>query len=258
MTVAETNETDPVVQSPLSVTEIDPGQLNQAQAPVAVGQTEDADFLRRKLELERQDRLRVSQNNKALNEQLQALQAQYQAFQEKTQEQQTANLEKQGQYRPLWEDAQQTIASLKATITQLEGQLSTEKERNSNEKLQNEALSLLAQQGVTAPDQLLTILQAKQGLRRGETGAVEVIVGGASTPLADQLQAMRRAPEWQHHFSASGARGMGAGPTATSRIAPGTTNPWRAETRNWTQQILLEQQNPELAAAFKAEAARGG
>ncbi len=138
--------------------------------------------------------------------------------------------------------------------------LTTEKESISQkveqERIQNEALALLAQQGVTAPDQLLTILQAKNGLRRGETGQVEVIVGGASTPLADQLQQMRQSTEWQHHFSASGARGMGASPS-TSTVAPGIVNPWRKDTFNWTQQLLMEQQNPELAEALKAEAARG-
>ena len=158
--------------------------------------------------------------------------------------------------RTLWEQAQKTIADLKQQIVTLTNEKETISERVERERIQNEALSLLATQGVNAPDQLLTILEAKNGLRRGESGQVEVVVGGASTPLADQLQAMRQSPEWQHHFSASGARGMGAGPT-TSTVAPGMVNPWRKETFNWTQQLLMEQQNPELAQALKVEAARG-
>lgn len=256
MAVEIAEATGPVAQSAPSVTEISADQLNPAQPPVAAGQSDDAEFLKRKLELERQDRLRVSQANEKLNQELQAIRSQFKAFQDQAQQQQTATLEEQGQFKTLWEQAQQTIASLKADITRLEGELSTERDRNQNEKLQNEALALLAQQGVNAPDQLLTILQAKNGLRRGETGQVEVIVGGASTPLADQLVAMRSDPTWQHHFSASGARGMGAGPS-TSTVAPGMVNPWRKETFNWTQQLLMEQQNPELAEALKREAARG-
>lgn len=247
---------DPVAQQPAPVAQISADQLNPAQPPVAAGQSEDADFLKRKLELEKQDRLRVSDSNRKLNEELQAIKAQFKAFQDQAQQQQTATLEEQGQFKTLWEQAQATIADLKQQIASLSTEKETISQKVEQERIQNEALALLAQQGVAVPDQLLTILQAKNGLRRGENGQVEVIVGGASTPLADQLQAMRQAPEWQHHFSASGARGMGAAPS-TSTVAPGVTNPWRKDTFNWTQQLMIEQQNPELAAALKAEASRG-
>ena len=231
-------------------------QLNPATPPAAAQQGDDADFLKRKLDLERQDRLKLGQTNQKLNDELRDLRAQIKAVQEQAAQQQTATLEDQGQFKTLWEQAQATIADLKQQIVNLSTEKETISQKVEQERIQNEALAVLAQQGVTAPDQLLTILQAKNGLRRGETGTVEVVVGGASTPLADQLQAMRQAPEWQHHFSASGQRGMGASPSSSS-VAPGMTNPWRKDTFNWTQQLLLEQQNPELAEAFKREAARG-
>ena len=230
-------------------------QLNPAIPPAAAQQGDDPEFLKRKLELERQDRLKAGQTNQKLNDELRELRAQFKAMQDQAAQQQTANLEDQGQFKTLWEQAQATIADLKQQVASLSNEKETISQKVEQERIQNEALAMLAQQGVTAPDQLLTILQVKNGLRRGETGQVEVVVGGASTPLNDQLQAMRQAPEWQHHFSASGQRGMGASPT--SSVAPGQVNPWRKDTFNWTQQLLLEQQNPELAEAFKREAARG-
>ena len=238
--------------SPLSA-----GDLNPAIPPGAAQQGEDIEFLKRKLELERQDRVKAGQTNQKLNDELREIRAQMKAQQEQIAQQQTATLEDQGQFKTLWEQAQQTIADLKQQIVTLTAEKETISERVERERIQNEALTLLSSQGVTAPDQLLTILEAKNGLRRGEGGAVEVIVGGASTPLADQLQQMRQSPEWQHHFLASGQRGMGASAPTGSSIAPGMTNPWRKETYNWTQQILLSEKNPELATALKAEAARG-
>ena len=256
MAVEAVDQVGSVAPPLASVTPIDPNQLNQAIPPAAASQTEDAEFLKRKLELERQDRLKATQTNQKLNDELREIRAQFKSMQEQAAQQQTANLEEQGAYKTLWEQAQVTIADLKQQITSLSTEKETISQKVEQERIQNEALALLAQQGVTAPDQLLTILQAKNGLRRGETGQVEVIVGGASTPLNDQLQSMRQAPEWQHHFSASGQRGMGAGPS-TSSVAPGMVNPWSKDSFNWTQQLLLEQQNPELADAFKREAARG-
>jgi hypothetical protein len=35
------------------------------------------------------------------------------------------------------------------------------------------------------------------------------------------------------------------------------TNPYRAQTRNLTEALRLERENPELAAALKAEAIKG-
>ncbi len=243
-------------QEPAVPAQLSADQLNQAVPPGAAQQTEDAGFLKRKLELQAQDLRSKGESNARLNQQVTELQQQLKTLTEQAAHQKTATLEEQGQFKTLWENAQKDIANLRAEVARLEGELSSERDRNANEKLANEALALMAQQGVNAPDQLLTIVQAKHGLRRGESGQVEMIVGGTSLPLGDQLQQMRQTPEWQHHFSASGARGMGAAPS-TSSVAPGVTNPWRKETFNWTQQLLLEQQNPELAEALKAEAARG-
>ena len=45
---------------------------------------------------------------------------------------------------------------------------------------------------------------------------------------------------------------MGAKPTPTSNVGGGQTNPWK--TGNLTQQMLISEQNPQLAAVLKQEA----
>lgn len=231
-------------------------QLNPATPPGAAQHGDDPEFLKRKLELERQDRLKAGQTNQKLNDELRELRAQMKAIQDQAAQQQTANLEDQGQFRTLWEQAQHTIAELKQQVVTLEAEKSTISQSVEQERLNNEALAKVVDAQAAAPDQLLALLQATQGLRRGETGQAEVIVGGASIPLVDHLANLRSDPRWQHHFSASGQRGMGAAPSGSS-VVPGMTNPWRKDTFNWTQQLMLEQQNPELAETFKREAARG-
>ena len=95
------------------------------------------------------------------------------------------------------------------------------------------------------------LLQVQHGLRKGETGSVEVVVGGASIPLQDHLANLRNSSDsgYQHHFSASGARGMGV--TLNASVAPGMTT---LKEFNFTQQMALIS-NPEQGG-LQAEAGR--
>ena len=47
------------------------------------------------------------------------------------------------------------------------------------------------------------------------------------------------------------------GAAASASVAPGMTNPYKAQTRNLTEALRLERENPQLAEALKAEALRG-
>ena len=247
-------EADPVAQSSLPVADITPEMLNKPQAPVANGG--DAEFLKQKLELEKQDRLRVSAANKKLNEELQAIQAQFKALQDQHQESTTASKVNQGQYKELWEEAQKTIAGLKAEKEVLRQEKQSVAAEAEQDRLKVQAMQVIQDAGAVAPAQMYDLLQVQHGLRQGETGQVEVVVGGASTLLTDHLANLRNSPEsgWQHNFAASGARGMGVTPSTT--VAPGMNNPWRRETYNYTEQMVLVAKNPDLAAALKAEAGR--
>ena len=244
-------ETDPVAQSVPPVAEITPEMLNKPQMPVAGG--EDAAFLKRKLELEKQDRLRVSESNKKLNEELQAIKAQFAALQERQQATDTADLKSQGKFEELWKQANETIVGLKSELEAERAGRQSDQAEAENERLKRQAMGVISESGALSSNQMFDLLQAQHGLRRGETGAVEVVVAGASIPLQDHLANLKNSDSgYQHHFSPQGGKGMGAAQSAT--VAPGMNNPWR--TGNFTEQMALQMQNPELAAALKAEAGR--
>ncbi len=57
---------------------------------------------------------------------------------------------------------------------------------------------------------------------------------------------------WEHHFKASSSAGMGAKPSPIANAGGGQPNPWK--TGNVTQQMLISEQNPQLAAVLKQEA----
>jgi hypothetical protein len=81
-----------------------------------------------------------------------------------------------------------------------------------------------------------------------------VLAGGAEQPL-DAYLANLKAPGsgYEHHFAPSGAKGMGA--SATSGVAPGMNNPYKAG--NLTEVLRLEKDNPDLAIALRKEAGLG-
>ena len=57
---------------------------------------------------------------------------------------------------------------------------------------------------------------------------------------------------WEHHFKPSSAAGMGAKPSPIANASGGQVNPWK--TGNLTQQMILLEQDPQLAAVLKQEA----
>lgn len=237
-----------------SVAVITPDQLNQPQSPAQDG---DAELLRQKLALANRHTKEAERKASEQARRTEELEQQLNALSEQVQQTNTASLQEQGKFKELWEQSQKTIASLKQELQQERSAKESVAQEADRERLKNQAMSVIDQAGALSPDQMYDLLQVKHGLRRGEEGQVEVVVGGASIPLSDHLQNLRNANSgYQHHFSASGAQGMGAiGSAAT--IAPGMSNPFRKETWNFTQQLMLRQQNAELASALEKEAARG-
>ena len=236
-----------------SVAGITPDQLNAPQQPDV---SQEDLLLKQKVQLANKHTKDAERKAAEAVKRAEALEAQVQALTEQMQQTKTASLQEQGQYEPLWQEAQKTIAGLKAeneTLKQEKQSVAAEAEQ---ERLKVQAMSVINDAGALSPHQMYDLLQVQHGLRKGESGGVEVVVGGASLPLADHLANLRSSADsgYQHHFSASGARGMGAAPTAT--VAPGMKNPWRRDSYNYTEQMVLMAQNPELAAALQAEAGR--
>jgi hypothetical protein len=230
-------------------------QLNPATPPEAAAQNQDFEFVKRKLELRDRDAREAAAKNEKLNQRVRELEEQAKKRAEDDAKRKAASLDPEN--KALYEGERKRRLELEQRVLELEAELQAKDKEFDRERMNTVALGDLANQGVNAPDQLLTILQARFGLRRGESGGVDVVVDGLSTPLNDFLQQLKQSPEWQHHFSASGGRGMGAGPVPTSSVAPGVANPFRKETWNLTQQYQLKMQNPELAEALQAEAQRG-
>ena len=90
-------------------------------------------------------------------------------------------------------------------------------------------------------------------LQKNAEGKVVILNGGVEQDLDAYLTSLKNPGSgWEHHFKPSTAAGMGAKPTPTSNVGGGQVNPWK--TGNITQQMLISEQNPQLAAVLKQEA----
>ena len=225
--------------------------VTDPQSPVAVApeapQTVDLlEYQRvlKKLELVQADKAAAGEKNQQLNERLKDIERQ---LQQRNQQQ----LQDQGEYKALWEEAKQTIAARDERIATLEAELSSERTATAQERLKSAAMASISRSGAIAPEQMFALLQSQ--LREIE-GRPVVLAGGAEQPLDAYLSNLKAPGSgYEHHFSSTGARGMGS--TATTSVAPGMSNPYK--TGNLTERIRLEAENPELAKALMAEAQRG-
>ena len=234
-----------------SVAGITPDQLNQPQSPEV---SQDQALLQQKLALSNKHTKEAERKAADAVKQTAALQEQVKALTEQIQQTNTATLSEQGEFKTLWEQAQKTIASLKADLESERQSKQSVAAEFEQERLKVQAMNVIQSSGALSPNQMFNLLLVEHGLRKGEEGQVEVVVGGASLPLQDHLTNLRNSADsgYQHHFAPSGAVGMNAAPSAT--VAPGQNNPYK--TGNFTEQMMLQSQNPELAAALKAEAGR--
>jgi len=162
-------------------------------------------------------------------------------------------LEDQGMYKPLWEDANQTAQEKDKRINELETELKTAKEQKQMEATRTTAMSALSNAGAINAGQTLSLLQDK--LHKSSDGRTVILNGGVEQDLGTYVNNLKNPGSgWEHHFKASSAAGMGAKPSPTSNVAPGQDNPWK--TGNLTQQMVLSNQDPDLAAVLQKEASQ--
>lgn len=211
--------------------------------------------LKAKLDLVQQDKLRAGETNAKLNSKIQELEETVRGLttQLKTGEQQ--QLEGSGEYQKLWEQSKETNKALERRITELENELDAERQARKTETLRTKALQEISESKALRPDQLLSLIAPN--LREAD-GTPVVLEGGMEIPLRDHLSRLR-SPEsgWEHHFAPNGALGLGMKPSAPATSSYGGTNPFRAETRNLTEQARLFREDPALYERLKAEATRG-
>ena len=160
-------------------------------------------------------------------------------------------LEDQGAFKPLWEEANKTNQDLQAENNQLKQTIEDLKNSNEAASTKTQALAAISNLGAINAEQTLSLMQNK--LQRNAQGNVVVLNGGVEQDLNTYLTNLKSPGSgWEHHFKPSTAAGMGAKPTPVSSTGETQVNPWK--TGNITQQMIISEQNPELAAVLKREA----
>ena len=171
-------------------------------------------------------------------------------YQKKKEEEQQV-LENQGQYKTLWEEAKKTNQEMQQKINTLQQENENIKTSNEVASTKTTALAAISDLGAINAEQTLSLLEGK--LQRNAEGKVIVLEGGIEHDLNTHLSSLKNPGSgWEHHFKPSSAAGMGAKPSPTSNAGGGQVNPWK--TGNLTQQMILLEQDPQLAAVLKQEA----
>ena len=166
-------------------------------------------------------------------------------------EKRTRDLEEQGQWKTLWEEANKTAQDKDQQIISLTQQLEEMKNSHETASTKTTALAAISNQGVINAEQMLSLLQNK--LQKNAEGNVVVLNGGVEQDLNSYLTSLKNPGSgYEHHFKPSSAAGMGAKPSPVANAGGGQVNPWK--TGNLTQQMILLEQDPQLAAVLKQEA----
>ena len=193
--------------------------------------------LKKELAAKEEDRLGVKRK---LNE----------VYKEKDQ-QRKQELEDQGQWKTLWEEANKTNQEMQQENMSLKQSLEEMKTSNEVASTKTTALAAISNLGAINAEQTLSLLQSK--LQINAEGKVVVLNGGVEQDLNTYLSSLKNPGSgWEHHFKPSSAAGMGAKPSPVANAGGGQANPWK--TGNITQQMLVSEENPQLAAVLKQEA----
>tara|TARA_B100000242_G_scaffold84948_1_gene56699 strand:- start:207 stop:938 length:732 start_codon:yes stop_codon:yes gene_type:complete len=230
-----TETTEPVVSQP------------PAQPPSPSLDSVKAEYEQQIQELKKQN----AESNTKWTEKFNDVKSKLDGVYEKEEQKRKQLLEDQGQWKTLWEEANKTAQEKDQQIANLSQQLEDLKNSNELASTKTTALSAISNLGAINAEQTLALLQNK--LQKNAEGKVVILNGGVEQDLDSYLTSLKNPGSgWEHHFKPSTAAGMGAKPTPTSNVGGGQVNPWK--TGNLTQQMLLLEQNPQLAAVLKQEA----
>ena len=231
------NESVTNSEQPVAETNSQPKQPETTSDTVKLQYEEQIKALKKELAAKEEDRLGVKRK---LNE----------VYKEKD-EQRKQELEDQGQWKTLWEEANKTAQEKEQKIMTLSQQLEEMKTSNEVASTKTTALAAISNLGAINAEQTLSLLQGK--LQKNANGEVVVLNGGVEQDLGAYLTSLKNPGSgWEHHFKPSSAAGMGAKPSPVANAGTGQPNPWK--TGNLTQQMLLSEQDPQLAAVLKQEA----
>ena len=230
---------------------VDPALLNKPVMPAQTSSgSADDDGLKLKLGLANKHTKEAERKAKEAETELNNLRQELDSIRNAQQAATQKSLEDQGQYRQLWDDTKKTVSLRDAEIIELKAKLASTTQEREQDRLRAASLSQINTAGAVNSQQMYLLLQSQ--LRQNEQGEPVVLNGGIEQPLGDYLANLKQSTDWQHHFGASGAQGMGAAPAGS--VAPGRENPYR--NGNLTEALRLEVENPDLAKALKTEANR--
>ena len=167
---------------------------------------------------------------------------------------QTQKLAESGEFKTLWEQAQDTVADLKQQLAERESKISSMEASFSQEQLKSSAIAQLSSAGALAPDQLYRLVQENLRAKDGQPVAV---VGGVEVPVGEYIANLKNPGSgYEHHFAASNRAGMGVTGSARATALSGQSNPWSQEGWNVTQQMMMLADDPDRARLLKAEAGK--
>ena len=139
-------------------------------------------------------------------------------------EKRTKELEDQGQYKTLWEEANKTAQEKDQQISSLSQQLEDLKTSNEVASTKTTALAAISNLGAINAEQTLSLLQGK--LQKNSEGKVVVLNGGVEQDLNTYLSSLKNPGSgWEHHFKPSSAAGMGARPSPVANTGGGPVKP---------------------------------
>ena len=165
---------------------------------------------------------------------------------------QTAKLAESGEFKTLWEQAQETVAELKQQLVAKESEVEQVRQGFTQEQVKSAAIAQLSQAGALAPDQLYRLLQENLRAKEGQPVAV---VGGVEVPVGEYIANLKNPGSgYEHHFAATNRAGMGVTGSARATALPGQANPWSKDSWNITQQMMMLASDPDKARLLKAEA----
>jgi len=225
---------------------------SQEQQPVVETQQPAADAsadFQQQVELLRAKNTELIGERRKDKERFEAMERQLQDLNERSNKQRQSKLAESGEHKKLWEEAQKTVAEREAELNQLRQDMAQQAAKAESNQVRSVATSAMAQMGVFAPDQLYQLMSQKLKLNGEDVRAID---GGVEVPLAEFIGNLKNPGSgYEHFFSASRVSGMGTSAGSPSLTA-GMDNPYT--TRNFTQIIALESENPELARQLRAEA----
>ena len=225
---------------------------SQEQQPVVETQQPAADAtvnFQQQVDLLRAKNAELIGERRKDKERFDQLERQMQEVNERSNKQRQSKLAESGEHKKLWEEAQKTVAEREAELNQLRQDMAQEKAKAESQQVRSVATNAMAQMGVFAPDQLYQLMSQKLKLQGEDVKALD---GGVEVSLAEFIGNLKNPGSgYEHFFSASRVSGMGTSPGSPSLTA-GMDNPYT--TRNFTQIIALENENPELARQLRAEA----